>query len=460
MQAKFKNYIERAPKPLLLAYIFLYWIEISGVQLIDGLKLKNLSFYLLLIDFICIVLIKRNEDKNFIKNFYNEFIKEFYRNIRTISKLDGRVFKSENINYFLVLLILLYLIIDFIGVFYSPVPLYALDRYRTIFINMCTALLVFLIIKNRKSFNQLLLTIGFASTFISLFTLYKYFISPDTNLLYTERMSLIKDYNIFATQILIGMMLIAILVKEKLKFNKKIKYIILGADLFVNGTIVMLTSSRRAFLLLFFTVVLLGYYYFKPLLKFRKKIELPYKKVIKISVIIVVCFALVVIGFITFNKNNYGVLTYRYSTLFQREGYRTRLTRYDSTMNILSYYNIGELLIGKGSAYDTYIFSANAGKPIGSDYPHNALLSDILNGGIIKFVSMLAILVIVIGQLVFIRKADFDYFIALFSVWFTILFFNFVSGFGILFDFSFWVFICLNMIIISRFVKKEDSKQY
>jgi hypothetical protein len=273
-------------------------------------------------------------------------------------------------------------------------------------------------------------------------------------------MSLIKDYNIFATQILIGMMLTSILVKEKLKLSKRKKYIILGTNLLINGTIVMLTSSRRAFLLLLFTVALLGYYYLKPLLKFRKRLKASYKKVIKISAIIVVCFALVTIGFITFNKNNYSVLTYRYSTLFQKEGYRTRLTRYDSTLNILSNYNFGEFLIGKGSAYDTYIFSANAKKPIGADYPHNALLSDIMNGGIIKFTNMLAILVIVVVQLALIRKIDFDYFIALFSVWFTILFFNFVSGFGIMFDFTFWVFICLNMIIINAFVKKEDFRHY
>jgi hypothetical protein len=244
-----------------------------------------------------------------------------------------------------------------------------------------------------NDFNFLLKRIFFLAFVFSLITslcgAYKFFCILNGNNLesfYTDEgflifgTSLTADYNIFAMGIILGVLSGKYLFE--ITRNKLWKIFILLSQFFMLGT-VLFSNSRRGFIFIIISILVIIFYH-------DTKINLKntiLKNLFFISLIVIFIF-----GFGLFDKffdslinnTNTEEIFVRLNTLKTEESVNDRIDRLELGMYLLNNYSISELFTGKGFFY-LELFSTKFKSDIGSDHPHNFLLSTMLYGGFFAF---------------------------------------------------------------------------
>ncbi|WP_102400022.1 hypothetical protein [Haloimpatiens massiliensis] len=413
-------------------------------------------------------------------------------------------YTKNRINKYILILLNLYILYDLITIIYSPVKMYALSKY-IIIIQMYVLFLVIYYSSQKKQYiYELFLTIGIGSLGLAIISFLAYFGIIPIYVPSIEKISLLSDYNVATTTILIGIIILFAIISKILdkkmygKFNIYISLIcILAIPVIFNG------GSKRAVLLLGFDlVVLLLYYIFK--LYSMKKINIKSISVIIFSILISVMVTAKVNELVIKVSNGEKVIEYKvkpnnkendqsdknskndlnidssksgysinnaYKTIYKGGALSKRRIIWDIAFKDISKYKLKDILIGKGAGYSSYIYSNIYQENIqqlyknkkevklGGNHPHNCFMIDILDGGIIKLLLGLGIWSLILFEIIKIFKLDKTLGVILFTAFTTIFCNNMISGrFGYIYDKAFWIFIALCMASINVLNHNEREK--
>lgn len=366
----------------------------------------------------------------------------------------------------LIIAIIAYMAIDIVGIFYSPVPLFGAYKYTTILPMVFMCIMIISMSSDCRWHDYVFLSIGLASLCISIYCYGAYFFMDRSGLLYHKRISLIKDYNVFSTCILMGMLML-LYYAGRIGEGKGEVYIISLLVFIINMPVVILSGSKRGFLLAIF--ILIGYIYIKRPWRDGKK------------GVVFLCALLILVPLFTRSVSLALQKTYsedyndslktsvdipkevniksNYKTIYNGTALGKRPAIWNIAIKEISSFNISSLLTGNGTGYDCYIYNQKYteemdrlygnGKAaqLGSMSPHNAFLSDMLNGGIIKLCVSIYIWYCVFLNLYIMYKKGLQpkgFIYAIGAVWAIIFINSMISGsYGYIYTKPFWIFITL-----------------
>lgn len=158
--------------------------------------------------------------------------------------LFGRVRGSAAV----LVLLGLYLARDLAGVFYSPAPGYAIDKYKVVVLMLFLSFCMLMSVGSPESLRGILLALGVAAGLTAAFAVVNYLLANPFPIFYTMRLTLRRDYNVFATTLLLGFLCACYLFATA---EHSPAYCALFAlDAGVTLTVLYLSGSRRVFLML------------------------------------------------------------------------------------------------------------------------------------------------------------------------------------------------------------------
>jgi hypothetical protein len=417
MEKGLAGMIRQATKLLLLFVIYFIWLEMVTPQLIPGVKIYFTLLCITLAFSVFTFLLDRNQKKLLI---------------------------PAPLNRGVLVLLSAYFCIDLLGIMYSEVPAAAVENYKSHAVMAVISILIIILFKSKRDIYRIFIAIGFASVTISAWSIYTYLNSG--SLIYSNRVSMFNDYNVFGTQIIIGTgILLLILIRSSLNRLISIPLAVLVAV--TDITVILLTGSRRSILLMIAVAFIISLYFVTGLIKTKRLIP------VIIGLIVFSACGFYVLNtamdeFMKFDSRNGLTLTERYSTLYNADGYDSRLTRWNIALEEFGTYDLPEVLFGKGTGYDKYLYSRLYSTE--SDYPHNTFLSDMLNGGLLKLGIMTSMCWLIFKQVVVVGRKDRKTAAILIVAWLTIFSNNLITGSGIVFYMPFWIFLFLNYIAVQE----------
>lgn len=325
-------------------------------------------------------------------------------------------------------------------------------------------------IKNK----EILFFIGITSFIISAFAIAVYVIMPEP--LYMSRISPYKDYNVFATTLLfVTIVLVSNIIKTE-RYREITKIIIMMVTIAFNYSIVVLSGSRRGIVLAGISLIGLMIAFF------LQKQKTSIKSIIRslIECIIILMVSILIIGCIYYGFNKYieikanalsidvheTSLADRYESINTEEGLSSRGPLWEIAGVEIRNMNLKELVFGCGSGYNMVIYekpenesqlSKNDGHEEAKWDPHNIVLNDILEGGIIKVALLLVLMVSVIYTIIRrVIKNDIVNALMMFNLGTILLAKTFLSARrGILGEDIFWL-----MMMVLYIVTEERRKNF
>lgn len=343
-----------------------------------------------------------------------------------------RILKSSfDENKSIIIFVTLYLIWDLINFTYATYLGYTSSKILSIIENLLL-LINLLIFINWSHINRVFLCIGLVSLFISA-TAIVGFVTGDY-CYYLRKISILKDYNVFATVILLGTIANFYIITRGrvLSFQR---CVLLYLTLLLNVPVILLSGSRKNFLIIcvvmfFYLIVFFG----KSIYQTQKKLCVKDGTKKRFLLLLVgVLSILSVVGMTSWLSNysdsryeeylsgNYMWVRYtdkvdgryeressvresdlngRYETLISGKAANGRIVIWKTSMEWIKDMSPLEKIIGGGNSYNSEVFD-DIDHPINREcknvygsnitneaknwlYPHNIVLGDMLDGGIIK----------------------------------------------------------------------------
>lgn len=396
--------------------------------------------------------------------------------------LDGKnmirgKLRFSKVNTIFLLILTLYIVIDLVGILYSPAKVFAATKYAVVIPMAVLILMFYFTIESKQDIKNILLAMGLGSVTIAAYTLLAYFVCTSIKVSYYTQLSLIKDYNISSTLILMGVTIILTLIIQS-KFQGKVKFILFALVSVICSPVIYLSGSRRSLILIFAEGAVIVLYYIFASLKNRKKVLSTFC----IAIAMVALTGASVIGVQSLLKTqsedikevkvvdavNENGLTTKYESLRNGRALVKREYIWGLAFKDIKSSNAKQKFIGKGSSYDCYMYtfvykkemnSLYSGKVgvLGDMHPHNAFLSDMLNGGIIKLVVSIAVWLAILIQLIVLLKDDIDKLIIVLLPWGTIVSNMMMSGrYGYIYYKEFWMITLITIIFIE--LKNYNNK--
>ncbi|EGO86887.2 membrane protein, partial [Clostridium botulinum C str. Stockholm] len=155
--------------------------------------------------------------------------------------IRGKI-KLSKINLLFIFILGLYIVIDLIGMIYSPVRIFAFTKYAVVIPMVILILMFYFTIETKQDINNILLAMGLGSITIAVYTLLAYFVFTGIKVSYYTQLSLIKDYNISSTLILMGAVITLIMIIQS-KFQGKTKFILFTLVSIVCSPVIYLSGS-------------------------------------------------------------------------------------------------------------------------------------------------------------------------------------------------------------------------
>lgn len=302
-----------------------------------------------------------------------------------------------------------YLCADAVNFFvFGNLPL-AWQKYRvTAVLMLLFAALI--VLRNQKDLARLvLLTVGLSAATVSVFTLAYYFLPLKWPLYYTARFSMRRDYNMYATQLVTGLIALAY---GGLGGGKKTR-IALSVALPVVLSLALLSGSRRVLILLPVALAVLGVSFVAESARARGQNGMwaGLGCVMMIALLTVAETALLRHGLAQINAPGTPPrsmaqapaaetgLTERYETIHDSSILEKRRVIWGVALESLSKYSATELVFGRGGGENILLYD-QISDPIDAIYPdrqarlgalsaHNMLLADLLDGGLLKLAALL-----------------------------------------------------------------------
>ena len=327
-------------------------------------------------------------------------------------------------------ILLVYVIYEFINIIYGmKYGQYEHIIHKVLIIAKCLFLLVNVIIfvnytsiaitdKKRSIF----FSIGITSYIITIFSIIKYFTGHFINLTHSTPY---KDYNVFACTLLFSTVVMVFYIFKY--YEKKKKILLLLSTIVINFAVIYCSGSRRGVVLIYVTGIVFFIYY----LFVDNEYPFNIKKIVSGMLLVTICSSLVYIEYLSFSKyvevypvmqieeaikegeeKNIDVnvdeidlagsgetrIEQRYGTINIKEGFNSRETIWQIAFNEIKSLPLKQLLFGKGSGYNIALYQKNENMKLlnieeGTNCdPHNIILNDILEGGIIKIVILLLLI--------------------------------------------------------------------
>ncbi|KEH98036.1 O-antigen ligase family protein [Clostridium massiliodielmoense] len=396
--------------------------------------------------------------------------------------LDGKhmikgKLRFKKVNVIFLLILSLYIVIDLLGVLYSPAKVFAATKYAVVIPMAVLIFMFYFTVESKQDIKNILLAMGLGSVTIAIYTLLAYFVFTSIKVSYYTQLSLIKDYNISSTLILIGVTMTLTLIIQS-NFQGKIKFILFALVSMICSPVIYLSGSRRSLILIFAEGAVIILYYIFASLKNRKKVL----STIAIAIVMVSFTGASVVCVQSLLKTesqdiregkvidavNENGLTTKYESLRNGRALVKREYIWGLAFKDIKGFNIKQKFIGKGSSYDCYMYtyvykkemnSLYSGKVgiLGDMHPHNAFLSDMLNGGIIKLVVSIAVWLAILVQLIVLLKDDIDKLMIVLLPWGTIVSNMMMSGrYGYIYYKEFWMIALITFIFIE--LKNYNNK--
>lgn len=315
-------------------------------------------------------------------------------------------------NNAITLVLVIYIIADSIDFWVMGHKSLAWQKYRV------TAVLLFLfvslcVLHCKKELSKLVLfTVGFAAVVVSIYTLAQYFLPLNLPLFYIARFSLRRDYNMYATLLLTGLIC---LVFGALKLKSKSTVIVALVPIPTVIAITILSGSRRVLILL--PVMLTAMATVLIVLGIQRVGANRLGEIIACLFIVVI----IIFGETSFLKQNLDQLNKtqgetrsitqstavetqlieRYETIHSSSLLKKRKVIWGLAVQELSNFSQTEMIFGRGGGENILLYD-RIQKPLDTIYPdrqarlgalsaHNMLLADLLDGGIIKLIALLCL---------------------------------------------------------------------
>lgn len=387
-------------------------------------------------------------------------------------------------NRLLFLTVIIFVLYDMVTIIYAQTPSYSFMKYL-VFVKMVFLVLsIFLCIYEKetsfwkKNLEFLIRSIGWIVSLILITTIIEWSLGLTP---YVKRISTIEDYNIYASYLLFTLLFFAYYHLEK-KDNeagkKKIIYASVGIIAF---SFLFLSGSRRAVML---APIMLAIYVFAYIIKERVTIHESTlvtldnrrrKKHIYFLALICILVTCTQASVPIFERvisvdcvseregiNRGGSLASRYDTINLDKGFASRDLIWNVAISEIKDYNTVELLFGKGNGYGWNVYEDidNKGveelslaydlEELKSKWmsPHNLVLKEFLEGGLIKISVLLSLAIVIIVTVFKIIKKYFLYGMLLLSVYICQAG-NFVLGgtYGLLGEDLFWLVTAVLIVV-------------
>ncbi|MBC8570620.1 O-antigen ligase family protein [Zongyangia hominis] len=312
----------------------------------------------------------------------------------------------------------LYILLDLIGILYSPAKSIALTKYAVVIPMAVFAVLLVYYCDSRAKIDRILLNIGCVGTFLALFTLFNYFVVEILPIPYYRRLSMLTDYNRFASVIFTGfLMLLILLLNSKLPLLKKYAAIF-GVSL-IDYTVLNLCGSRRTYATLIPAIfIIVCYQLIRTAVRERstKKILQNAVAMGLVSVIVFSFNASILKGFEDLSGDKYDAYVAQNGDAMEENSIDTiidsmggegifskRYAIWSLALDEAASYSPVEMIVGKGTSYEAHLYDIRTNERLNELYaayqpkpqywmtPHNFLLSDFLSGGILKLAASLAV---------------------------------------------------------------------
>ena len=382
--------------------------------------------------------------------------------------------------------ILSYLLWDGINLLYAPIWQYGWEKYRVVLPMLFVSLCLVCVLQDRKGRNGLLLIFTGAGMLLSIGSVVNYLVWRVYPLYYTLRLTLRRDYNMFATAVLLGMLSgYGLIVTSKKSYG--IKTLLLGALTALELPVLYLSGSRRTYLLLLL---------FLPLFLLLFSIDRARKDSWKQA--LTGAMALVLgVGALSFGE--VFLMEGCMNQMYQQQGEIPELVpvpggettvgeRYDTTTDGSAldkrlmlwriawedYRSSGTLAqtVGQGLGYDILLYDLSDDPELAAEYPdpsvrmgvlsaHNMLLTDLLSGGWIKGVLLVGMLLALAWRVLLLIWSRQWMGFVYGCILFTIVAGNGVSNrFGLLYDKFFYFYVGLTLWETISFRRDGGGEQW
>ncbi len=333
-----------------------------------------------------------------------------------------------------VLLMLAYLLWDVAGLWYSPNPSFAAKKYLVILPMLLFLIPTFYYIRSETRLNKLYMTLAFSGISVGLFSLSNYFVYEFIPLPYIRRLSFLADYNRYAQCLFIPFALGCFGIANTRFKNRHTRTALLFACAAYYALIITLSGSRRTYLALFPAIGILLLYRAFLVARYSVSEKTAFRRLAAGAVLCVLCAAGVYLGQLGFER--YSDIKYRselenggnvgqentveevIDTISSGGLFDKRLVIWRVAVNEALNYELKDILIGRGSGYDVYLYDITDDKTLAKLYsgfnnkpknwmsPHNFLLADLLSGGVIRVTISLALVLALISLLfrLFVRR--------------------------------------------------------
>ncbi len=379
--------------------------------------------------------------------------------------------------------LLLYLLWDIVGVFYSPAPRAALAKYPAVLAVLLLAVAMLLCIDSHRRIDQALLTVFAAAALAAVLAVFSYFLPVLYPLQYTLRLTLRRDYNVFATTLLIGCCCgVYLLIQAPLQ--RWVRCLAIGAASVLFTTVLLLSGSRRTVLLLCPALGATAVVWLLRELSTRKSALWAGGGVAATVVAAGLATAMTVNAFSGYMQQLYEVhgeqgavagggggtsLEERYDTISDSSMLAKRLIIWDIALDELKSYPPARLLVGKGSGYNMHLYDITPDRRLQEAYgpnheiagalsAHNFILADLLDGGLIRLALGLLMLAPLLryGWAILLQQPVNAALYLL--VWAVVLANNLISNrYGLVYDKFFWIFAVL-LLKEARRIQQSDRR--
>ena len=354
-----------------------------------------------------------------------------------------------------------YLIWDAVGLLYSPSLAYALPRYQgealggCLFAGICAASAQGQDWRSPRPLAQALWWGGLlAAALAVLGGLWPDLFHPP----YALRLSLRRDYNVFATALLVGWCCGLWYLGTDEKRDSRFRNVALCAGTVLCLVPVLLSGSRRCLLLLPICMALLLPAWLWREMKAGKGASAA--GLLAVTVVILWSATALFHGYMTRQYQRYGPpagtvegetsLSDRYDTIADASMLEKRLLIWRAGARTLTGFSAVEWIAGRGAAYDIFLYdglddpqltaSYGGADTTGTMSAHNFLLADLLNGGMVKLLLVLGVSASLLCCWIRIIRQDPFYGLLLACLLGIAYFGNLISNrYGLLYDRVFWL---------------------
>ncbi len=307
-------------------------------------------------------------------------------------------------------LLLGYIIWDAVGLLYSPDVEYSARKYYVVLPMLLFIIPTLCYAIDEAHLNRLYLTLVWSGAAVLLFSLSNYFVFEFIPLPYIRRLSTIADYNRYAENLFIALALMGYgIIGTNRRSHRRSLMLFAGLVLFAAA--ITVSGSRRTYLLMFPAVILLLLYRAFYIARYSDTERTAFARLCfgcGLCALGAAAVFLLQAGFERYSDIKYeqlvdsgGVVNEENSVdavidsisgggMFEKRAVIWRVAA-DTALD----YDFQDILVGRGSGYDSYLYDHTSDEALATLYksveqkpknwmnPHNFVIADFLNGGLI-----------------------------------------------------------------------------